>query len=112
MPLPLQSELGRIEIITFCWCYNRVCLSDVRLPIAHNRLPTIIFIIYAHYRPTIFPLDRLQMRYTTVRPFILKMNEPPFAGLRLHESTLMRTVYLGLSLIQNTLHFIRSIYIF
>src|SRR5690606_692434 len=140
VPLPLQAELRRIEIITFYRRYHGVCFSDIRFTIRGNRFATIIFIIYAHYRaaifplyrfkmlhtiicayvskiyahyrPAIFPLYRLQMRHTTIWPFILKMDKPPFTRLRLYKPTLMWAVYFGLSLIQHPLHLVRAIYIF
>src|SRR5690606_802776 len=112
MPLPLKAKLRCIEFITFRRCDNRIFFSYIRFAIGCNRLPTIIFIIYTHYRPTVLPLHRLQMRHTPVWPFVLKMNEPPFTGLCLNKSTLMRTVYLRFSLIENAFHLVRAIYIF
>lgn len=77
MPLPLQSQLARIELITFHRSLYRPVASYIRLAMPLHRLATTITILVCpDDRPIVFPLHRVQMDNTSVRTFILKVHEP------------------------------------
>ena len=54
-------------------------------------------------------MHRLQMRHTAVHINILEMNEPVFPLRRIYPAALMRSIDLGISLMQNDLLFIRPL---
>ena len=103
MPLPLMANGGLIEFIAL----DRIlyeCARSFRLLIFDHGLSFL-----AHDGPAGAPVYRIQMHYTTVGFFILKMQEPVFTIFGMHPTSLMRAVDIGFSLSQYNFVLVRTI---
>ena len=103
MPLPLKSNVWRIELIVLHRIDNRVA-RRLRLLVGSDRLAFL-----THDRPTTGPVNGVQMNYAAVSLFVLEMYEPVFTIFRMHPATLMRTIDIRLALCQYDLVLVGTI---
>jgi hypothetical protein len=110
MPLPLQTELVAIKLITRLWRLNRILAANVRLAISGDRLTLSVSIrICTDNGPIVNPLHRLQVHNAAVSASILKVNEPRLAGFQLDPTTLVWAIDLGVATIHHDAVLVRSI---
>src|SRR5690348_11478446 len=101
MPLPLQSERGRIEFIARCRSCHAGSWQIGLGMLQHWFTRSHASVARAHERPSFTPFDGLQMNHPTIKSNILKMQKPPLVVRHVHERTLMRAVYRRATLMQN-----------
>ena len=93
VPLPLRRQGVAVELIAFLRSTYGVCLTYIGLAVGqYGFAASVPVFICSDYRPVVNPLHGLQMYYTSVGAYILKVHEPVFTGRRVHPATLMRPV--------------------
>ena len=99
--LPLQVQLGRIKGIASLREAYRHFLSGIRLCPDFYRFAYAVHIdVYPNHGPSVFPVCRLQMYYSSQRFRQLEMIEPPFTFGSIYQCTLMRSVDIGRTFFQ------------
>ena len=112
MPFPLQAQLPCVEFITLNRCLYRISPAYIRLFISFYRFTTpISILVLPNHGPIIFPLHRIQVQNSTIHSFILKIDKPRLACTSFHPSSLMRTIYICISLSHNNFQFVWAIHI-
>ena len=110
MPLPLRANRIPVKFVRVLRGFDRVNLANIWLFELQYRLTRAVAIgVGADHWKTVFPNRRLQMNDAAVRPLVLKVQKPPFAGRRIDKGSLMRAVDRGFTLSQHDLSLVRAV---
>src|SRR5579862_1504124 len=107
MPLPLQSQFGRIKFIAGLRD-SQVTFGFARFCMMRYRLADALFILRPDERPAFVPFDWLQVNNSPVSLSVLEMHTPPLAVSGIHQSSLVRAIHRSTTAFQYDLIFVGS----